>query len=72
MVSIEMSLVVLRMSTDLCIGCTDCLCACCCGPCDLAQQDKEIEFREGGMAQQINVQPSKMETMHYPEKMSTA
>ncbi|KAF1810749.1 PLAC8-domain-containing protein, partial [Eremomyces bilateralis CBS 781.70] len=27
-------------------GCKDCLCACCCTPCDLVQQDKEAEFRE--------------------------
>jgi hypothetical protein len=27
-------------------GCTDCLCACCCTPCDVTQQDKESAFRE--------------------------
>ncbi|KAF2023513.1 hypothetical protein EK21DRAFT_80733 [Setomelanomma holmii] len=26
--------------------CTDCLCACCCTPCDVAQQDKESAYRE--------------------------
>ncbi|KAF2455708.1 PLAC8 family-domain-containing protein [Lineolata rhizophorae] len=26
-------------------GCTDCLCAFCCNPCDLTQQDKEAKFR---------------------------
>jgi len=27
-------------------GCKDCLCACCCTPCDLMQQDKEAAYRE--------------------------
>lgn len=27
-------------------GCTDCLCACCCTPCDMTQQDKEVTYRE--------------------------
>lgn len=27
-------------------SCTDCLCACCCAPCDLTQQEKESAFRE--------------------------
>ncbi|KAF2475457.1 PLAC8-domain-containing protein [Lindgomyces ingoldianus] len=36
-------------------GCKDCLCACCCQPCDLTQQDKEVAWREDhktGIAQQ--------------------
>jgi len=44
-------------------GCTDCLCACCCGPCDLVQQDKEIDQRE--KAQLIQVQPTKADQMQY-------
>jgi len=27
-------------------ACADCLCACCCQPCDLTQQDKEAQYRE--------------------------
>jgi hypothetical protein len=50
------------------LGCTDCLCACCCGPCDLVQQEKEIVNRE--TASLIAVQPNKMEQenqMAYPQ-----
>lgn len=38
-------------------GCTDCLCACCCAPCDLVQQDKEAEFRENEKRSLITQQP---------------
>jgi len=45
-------------------GCTDCLCACCCVPCDLVQQDKEAQFREQGRAA-VTQQPGKVEAMSY-------
>ncbi|KAH7130140.1 PLAC8 family-domain-containing protein [Dendryphion nanum] len=45
-------------------GCKDCLCACCCGPCDLTQQDKESEFREA-QKMPLNQQPGKVDQMHY-------
>lgn len=60
MVSAHIPLGVLWHTANAILGCTDCLCACCCGPCDLVQQDKEAEFREGEMAQFIHVQPEKM------------
>lgn len=46
-------------------GCTDCLMACCCGPCDLVQQDKEIEAREAQKVNYVNVQPEKNGAMQY-------
>jgi len=52
-------------------GMTDCLCACCCGPCDLVQQDKEAEFREQqrlGMPVPIQNQPVKVQGMQYPQQ----
>ena len=45
-------------------GCKDCLCACCCGPCDLMQQDKEAEHREEQGKPLLN-QPGKADTMNY-------
>ncbi|QDS71190.1 hypothetical protein FKW77_010234 [Venturia effusa] len=48
-------------------GCTDCLCACCCGPCDLVQQEKEIMNRAA--TNLISTQPNKLEAenqMAYP------
>jgi hypothetical protein len=72
----------LNMFADAVLGCTDCLCACCCAPCDLTQQEKESEFREkerlmnGAVSvQQVHVQPAKMDggmqyqapqQQHYP------
>ncbi|KAE9974919.1 hypothetical protein EG327_008623 [Venturia inaequalis] len=50
-------------------GCTDCLCACCCMPCDLVQQEKEIVNQEA--TNLINVQPNKLEAqnqMAYPQQ----
>jgi PLAC8 family len=46
-------------------GCTDCLCSCCCAPCDLAQQDKEVEYREGQRVGMVYVQPNKVENPMY-------
>lgn len=54
---------------DMYVGCTDCLCACCCGPCDLVQQEKEIVNREASNV--INLQPNKLEAenqMAYPSQ----
>ncbi|KAF2652396.1 PLAC8-domain-containing protein [Lophiostoma macrostomum CBS 122681] len=45
-------------------GCTDCLCACCCTPCDITQQDKEAEYRE---KQPFMQQPGK-EHMAYQQQ----
>lgn len=45
-------------------ACTDCLCACCCGPCDVTQQDKESEYREE-QKKLLSVQPVKGEMMNY-------
>jgi hypothetical protein len=42
----------------------DCLCACCCGPCDLVQQDKEVAFREEQKKPMLG-QPGKQDTMNY-------
>lgn len=44
-------------------GCKDCLCACCCSPCDLVQQDKEAAYREGNTT--THQQPPKMDNMAY-------
>lgn len=41
-------------------GCKDCLCACCCAPCDLIQQDKEVEHREE-LGRPLLDQPGKVE-----------
>jgi hypothetical protein len=46
-------------------GCTDCLMACCCTPCDLTQQDKEVKQRENEKQAFINQQPGQYETMSY-------
>ncbi|EAT86781.1 hypothetical protein HBI56_131210 [Parastagonospora nodorum] len=45
-------------------GCKDCACACCCTPCDVAQQDKESEFREG-QNRPVVMQPGKEAGMEY-------
>ncbi|KAF2816883.1 uncharacterized protein BDZ99DRAFT_504829 [Mytilinidion resinicola] len=50
-------------------ACTDCLCSCCCMPCDLTQQDKEVQFREREKAEKahliVNEQPNKEANMGY-------
>ena len=49
-------------------GCGDCVRACCCAPCDLLQQDKEVTYREQlrmGETQTINIQPGKIGNMQY-------
>lgn len=46
-------------------GCTDCLMACCCTPCDLTQQDKEVQTREGEKQAFISQQPGHVESMNY-------
>jgi Cys-rich protein (TIGR01571 family) len=43
--------------------CTDCLCACCCKPCDQIQRDKEITSREEQRF--LGLQPSTVVGMHY-------
>ena len=43
--------------------CTDGMCACCCAPCDLVQQSKEIAYRE---SQKATGQPGRVEPMTYP------
>ena len=48
-------------------GCKDCLCACCCGPCDLTQQDKEATWRENQKQPLLN-QPQKYEPMAYQQQ----
>lgn len=45
-------------------GCKDCLCACCCSPCDLMQQDKEAGHREK-QGKPLLGQPGKADTMNY-------
>ncbi|KAF1349257.1 PLAC8-domain-containing protein [Lizonia empirigonia] len=45
-------------------GCKDCLCACCCAPCDLIQQDKEVEHREE-LGRPLLDQPGKVGGMDY-------
>ncbi|KAF2704682.1 PLAC8-domain-containing protein [Pleomassaria siparia CBS 279.74] len=48
-------------------GCKDCMCACCCGPCDLTQQDKESTWREN-QRDKMNSQPAKVEYMQYQQQ----
>ena len=48
-------------------GCKDCLCACCCAPCDMTQQAKEVEYREETKGLLSN-QPGKMDGMHYQQQ----
>jgi hypothetical protein len=43
-------------------ACTDCLCAWCCMPCDLTQQDKEAAFREQSA---LMGQPGRVGGMEY-------
>ncbi|KAH6621734.1 PLAC8 family-domain-containing protein [Boeremia exigua] len=45
-------------------GCKDCLCACCCAPCDLLQQEKEVEHREAQRRPLLD-QPGKVDAMNY-------
>ena len=45
-------------------GCTDCLCTFCCGPCDIIQQDKEVEYRER-QGKPLLDQPGKVDSMNY-------
>ncbi|KAF2621944.1 hypothetical protein BU25DRAFT_378627 [Macroventuria anomochaeta] len=45
-------------------GCKDCLCACCCAPCDLMQQDKEVQHREEQGKPLLN-QPGRADSMKY-------
>ncbi|KAH8712130.1 PLAC8 family-domain-containing protein [Phaeosphaeriaceae sp. PMI808] len=45
-------------------ACTDCLCACCCMPCDITQQDKEAEYREEAN-KKLFAQPGKEGSMQY-------
>lgn len=44
-------------------GCKDCLCACCCAPCDLLQQEKEVAYRQQGKP--LLDQPGKVDAMNY-------
>jgi hypothetical protein len=53
------------------IGCTDCLCACFCTPCDLIQQDKEAEFRENERVGFVSAQPKPNPQMQYGGGYST-
>jgi Cys-rich protein (TIGR01571 family) len=48
-------------------GCGDCLCACCCTPCDLTQQDKEVTYREESK-HLLQPQPGKQDGMHYAQQ----
>lgn len=45
-------------------GCTDCLCSCCCQPCDLTQQYKETVYREQKQPL-LNQQPGYVKGMEY-------
>lgn len=45
-------------------GCQDVLCACCCQPCDLLQQEKETQYREAQRGPLLD-QPRKMDGMSY-------
>ncbi|KAF2439427.1 PLAC8-domain-containing protein [Karstenula rhodostoma CBS 690.94] len=48
-------------------GCGDCLCACCCTPCDLTQQEKEVSYREESK-HLLQPQPGKNEGMYYAQQ----
>jgi len=45
--------------------CINCLCAYIVSPCDLAQQDKETEFRENQLTGLVTVQPDRVDAMQY-------
>jgi len=45
-------------------NCEDCLCTCFCGLCDIIQQEKEVEYREGRDKPLLD-QPSKVDLMNY-------
>ncbi|KAF2643635.1 hypothetical protein P280DRAFT_466402 [Massarina eburnea CBS 473.64] len=49
-------------------GCSDCLCACCCQPCDVIQQAKEVEYREDLKQHMLHQQPGKVEGMQYQQQ----
>ncbi|PSN71964.1 PLAC8-domain-containing protein [Corynespora cassiicola Philippines] len=49
-------------------ACGDCLCACCCAPCDLTQQDKEVQYRENQAL--LGQQPGKVDGMNYSPQQS--
>ncbi|KAF2732316.1 PLAC8-domain-containing protein [Polyplosphaeria fusca] len=49
-------------------GCKDCLCACCCAPCDLQQQDKESQYRENEKTRLVADQPGKNGQMNYQQQ----
>ncbi|KAF1950552.1 PLAC8-domain-containing protein [Byssothecium circinans] len=48
-------------------GCKDCMCACCCAPCDVIQQAKEVEYREESK-HLLHTQPGKVDGMHYQQQ----
>ncbi|KAF2027325.1 hypothetical protein EK21DRAFT_114953 [Setomelanomma holmii] len=53
-------------------GCTDCLCACCCTPCDVTQQEKESTYREE-QNKRLLAQPGKEAMMNYaPQQQDPA
>jgi hypothetical protein len=53
-------------------ACTDCLCACCCTPCDVTQQDKESVYREQQNKPLLS-QPGKEGMMNYaPQQQNPA
>ncbi|KAF2106822.1 PLAC8 family-domain-containing protein [Lophiotrema nucula] len=49
-------------------GCKDCLCACCCQPCDLVQQEKESKFHEDEKTRLVSQQPPKNGAMQYQQQ----
>ncbi|KAF2726887.1 PLAC8-domain-containing protein, partial [Polyplosphaeria fusca] len=49
-------------------GCNDFLCACCCAPCDLLQQDKESKFREDEKTSLTSAQPGNSSQMQYQQQ----
>ncbi|KAF2748507.1 PLAC8-domain-containing protein [Sporormia fimetaria CBS 119925] len=53
-------------------ACTDCLLACCCAPCDLTQQDKEAEHREGRPLIANAQQPQAHDAMTYQAQSKQA